>query len=195
MLCLALSVCACVWCVRLDIVTSTRFFSRNQLRKGGGGKKKQRLPPDTRKREKRKKTNRVVIVFVLCSGLVGELCGLAFWRRQDSSVQNDADVASAETAEGFGSLSGHEGKQQTKHSKTYSSFFSSSFSACLYLELHERLPCCSALTPHNLPSGGWPMSQCFHEKRCMIDALAVVFFVDHQMCLFLWSERGFFKRR
>lgn len=50
-------------------------------------------------------------MFVLCSGLVGELCGLAFWRRQDSSVQNDADVASAETAEGFGSLSGHEGKQ------------------------------------------------------------------------------------
>ena len=49
-------------------------------------------------------------VRVVCSGLVGELCGLAFWRRQDSSVQNDADVASAETAEGFGSLSGHEGK-------------------------------------------------------------------------------------
>lgn len=50
---------------------------------------------------------------VVCSGFVGELCGLAFWRRQDSSVQNDADVASAETAEGFGSLSGHEGKQTT----------------------------------------------------------------------------------
>ena len=59
----------------------------------------------------------MVIVFVLCSGLVGELCGLAFWRRQDSSVQNDADVASAETAEGFGSLSGHEGKQQTNIAK------------------------------------------------------------------------------
>ena len=59
MLCLALSVCACVWCVRLDIVTSTRFCSRNQLRKGGGEKKTQRLPPrhtQKRKEEKDKKT-------------------------------------------------------------------------------------------------------------------------------------------
>jgi hypothetical protein len=56
---------------------------------------------------------------LFCPGVVGELCGLAFWRRQDSSVQNDADVASAETVESFGSLSGHEGKEQqkTKHSK------------------------------------------------------------------------------
>ena len=119
MLCLALSVCACVWCVRLDIVTSTRFCSRNQLRKGGGEKKNTATSPPTHAKEKRGKRqkNRVVIVFVLCSGLVGELCGLAFWRRQDSSVQNDADVASAETAEGFGSLSGHEGKQQTNIAK------------------------------------------------------------------------------
>ena len=48
----------------------------------------------------------------LFSGVVGELCGLAYGRRQDSSVQNDADVASAEAVESFGSLSGHEGKEQ-----------------------------------------------------------------------------------
>ena len=85
----------------------------------GEAKKKHSDFPPTHAKEKRGKRqkNRVVIVFVLCSGLVGELCGLAFWRRQDSSVQNDADVASAETAEGFGSLSGHEGKQQTNIAK------------------------------------------------------------------------------
>ena len=119
MLCLALSVCACVWCA----VCSSwychihSFLLKEPITEGGRRKKNTATSPPTHAKEKRGKKNRVVIVFVLCSGLVGELCGLAFWRRQDSSVQNDADVASAETAEGFGSLSGHEGKQQTNIAK------------------------------------------------------------------------------
>ena len=59
-----------------------------------------------------------------CSGVVGELCGLAYGWREDSSVQNDEDVASAETVESFGSLSGHEGNRFHHH-----------FSATSYLAL------------------------------------------------------------
>jgi len=94
---------------------------------------------------------------LFCPGVVGELCGLAFWRRQDSSVQNDADVASAETIESFGSLSGHEGKEQTikrKHSnnkdKQQTQFFCHVLMTCLSLMMHAVcltfcLPACLML--------------------------------------------------
>ena len=73
-----------------------------------------------------------------CSGVVGELCGLAYGRRQDSSVQNDADVASAEAVESFGSLSGHEGnKQKTSHPARHCFFSFLSLFISLFLSTKE----------------------------------------------------------
>lgn len=121
----------------------------------------------------------MVIVFVLCvcSGLVGELCGLAFWWRQDSSVQNDANFASAETAEGFGSLSGHEGKQtktkQNKKKKEKYFYYKApaSLFAFLFVFVHFNLSIENVSSPFFVFSAG-ALQTHFNRFNCMIVVLA-----------------------